>query len=104
MLQVRKELPKYKCHKEVWALKISEYKVIDSDGTVLITPEDDEFSPFKTDIGWERKIKSKNGDPGYYVVYEDGYSSWSPTKAFEEGYAKILQPTNSSPLPNKAQG
>ena len=26
--------------------------------------------------------------PGYYVVYEDGYSSFSPVEAFEKGYSK----------------
>ena len=26
---------------------------------------------------------------GYYVVYEDGYKSFSPAKAFEEGYTRI---------------
>jgi len=26
---------------------------------------------------------------GYYVVYEDGYESWSPTKEFQEGYELI---------------
>ncbi len=25
----------------------------------------------------------------YYVVYEDGYVSWSPAKAFEDGYTRI---------------
>lgn len=26
---------------------------------------------------------------GYYVRYEDGFESWSPAKAFEEGYTKV---------------
>jgi hypothetical protein len=26
---------------------------------------------------------------GYYVVYEDGYESFSPAKAFEKGYVEI---------------
>ena len=26
---------------------------------------------------------------GYYVVYDDGYSSFSPAKAFEEGYTRL---------------
>ena len=26
---------------------------------------------------------------GYYVVYKDGYESFSPAQAFEEGYARI---------------
>jgi hypothetical protein len=28
-------------------------------------------------------------EPGYYVMYEDGYISWSPSKAFEQGYTEI---------------
>lgn len=26
---------------------------------------------------------------GYYVVYEDGHTSWSPAEAFEAGYAQV---------------
>jgi len=26
---------------------------------------------------------------GYFVVYKDGYKSFSPAKAFEEGYTRI---------------
>lgn len=26
---------------------------------------------------------------GYYVLYDDGYESWSPAKAFEEGYSRL---------------
>lgn len=29
-------------------------------------------------------------EEGYRVVYEDGYVSWSPKKAFEDGYTEIL--------------
>lgn len=28
----------------------------------------------------------KEGDDGYKVIYEDGYTSWSPKKVFEEAY------------------
>lgn len=27
-----------------------------------------------------------NGEPGYRVVYADGYTSWSPKEAFEQAY------------------
>jgi len=26
---------------------------------------------------------------GYYVVYADGYKSFSPAQAFEEGYTRV---------------
>jgi hypothetical protein len=33
-----------------------------------------------------------NGAPvigGYYLLYDDGYESWSPAAAFENGYTRI---------------
>ena len=30
-----------------------------------------------------------NGMPGYRVVYEDGYESWSPKAVFEKAYRRI---------------
>jgi hypothetical protein len=26
---------------------------------------------------------------GYYVMYKDGYQSWSPASEFEDGYTRI---------------
>ena len=37
---------------------------------------------------WKDSGKHKVGDPGYKVVYPDGYESWSPKKVFEEAYHK----------------
>lgn len=85
--QVSAEMPKYKCHKEVWALKIAK---IDNDcrvGGAMITPADEGFSKFHVDKEFMDKHKPEVG--GYYVVYADGYKSYSPAKAFEEGYARI---------------
>ena len=31
----------------------------------------------------------EKGDPGYKVVYPDGYESWSPKDVFEEAYKEI---------------
>lgn len=33
-------------------------------------------------------IQSFSG--GYYVRYADGYASWSPAEAFEEGYTRVV--------------
>ena len=41
-------------------------------------------SPAPEDIG-----EHKKGDPGYKVIYPDGYVSWSPKKVFEEAYREI---------------
>lgn len=83
-----REMPRYQCHKKVWALKI---KAIDLElkGYVgaTITPEDPGYAPFKVDAAYMDKHKPVVG--GYYVVYDDSYKSFSPAKAFEEGYIRI---------------
>jgi len=33
--------------------------------------------------------REKDGLPGYRVLYEDGYESWSPAEAFEKAYRPI---------------
>lgn len=87
------EMPKYKCYKEVWALKIKsivrdgEGENRETDGSAMITPEDEGYAPFKVDFEYMHKHKPQIG--GYYVVYKDGYKSFSPAEAFETGYEKI---------------
>lgn len=91
---VQREMPKYKCYKEVWALKI---KAIvrnnedkpneETDGSAMITPEESGYAPFKVDAGYMQKHQPKVG--GYYVVYKDGYKSFSPAETFETGYELI---------------
>ena len=89
-------LPKYKSHKEVWAIKIKEIvKDVDlankenreTDGSAIITPEEGGYSPFSVDFRYLKKHNPEVG--GYYVIYKDGYASWSPASAFEEGYTKV---------------
>lgn len=86
-MSTNQEMPKYKCHKEVWALKIESIKQIDSDGNAEITPAEEGFAPFIVSCEYAEKHKPHAG--GYYVVYEDGYKSFSPAAAFEGGYAKV---------------
>lgn len=91
-----REMPRYKCHKEVWALKIADIvydsdvasrDVRETDGTAMITPEEKGFAPFKVDHEYVRKHRPKVG--GYFVVYKDGYKSFSPAEAFEDGYSLV---------------
>lgn len=80
---------RYKCHKEVSAMKIqyctffynSEFRRYD----FRIVGENDEF------VEVTREFMDKHHvTPGsYYVVYDDGYASVSPKKAFEERYTQI---------------
>lgn len=84
-----REFPKYKCHKEVWALKIKSIRVTDTlrESDAYLEFEEEGFAPIHVTAGWMFKHKPTVG--GYYVVYEDGYKSWSPAEAFEDGYTLI---------------
>ena len=80
-----KLLSLYRCHKLVLAGKIRCIG-IDGVGDDWITLEG--LARFRAPDGWMSRYKPDDlTDPGYFIVYEDGYTSWSPTKAFEEGYA-----------------
>lgn len=82
------EMPRYKCHKEVWALKIKAIKPTpEYDGSLIMFPEDKRYSAFKVSAEYAEKHKPEVG--GYYVVYKDGYKSYSPADAFEDGYTLI---------------
>ncbi len=61
--------------------------IAQTDGGVIITPEEKGFAPFRVEREYVRKHEPQAG--GYYVVYQDGYKSWSPADAFEEGYTLI---------------
>ena len=113
-----REMPRYKCHKEVWALKIAEIirvqeptferpicrgavelgtacghcercewrKEHGSPGFVIV-PEDQRYARFCVEASYVTKHNPKQG--GYYVVYADGYKSFSPAEPFEDGYTRI---------------
>jgi hypothetical protein len=53
----------------------------------VITPEDESYAPFEVSAEYVMRHKPQVG--GYYVVYPDGYKSWSPAEAFESGYTRI---------------
>lgn len=91
MNETTRELPRYKCHKEVHGLKIEKI-VVNRNGSLDVSFELEGFEPINL-VGdvVPRFAKSGNDDLGYYVVYEDGYISWSPTEAFENGYTRIEQ-------------
>lgn len=89
MSEVQCEMPKYQCHKKVWALKIKT-KMPNPEtatGGWFLHFEDDGYAPIFMNHDW--CVKNKPIDGGYYVVYEDGYKSFSPAEAFESGYTRI---------------
>ena len=88
MSEAKGQMPRYKCHKEVQALKIASIAIAE-DGSAVIVPAEPGYSRFAIAAPWAERFKGSDKDLGYYVVYEDGYASWSPSKAFEEGYTRV---------------
>lgn len=76
------DLPRWKSHKIVQAAKI-----VAIDGHVLQLEVDG--TRVKVHADTEYLIKHKPQVGGYWVVYDDGYTSWSPAEAFEAGYTRI---------------
>ncbi len=86
------EMPKYQCHKKVWALKINGIEFENSASPKNSTYaklhfENKSYLPISVDISYLNKHNPEIG--GYFVVYEDGYKSFSPADAFEGGYTLI---------------
>lgn len=98
-------LRRYQCHKIVRAAKVS---------TMQTPPAPDPRSSLFTFVGWslenmdacveipQRIVDAVNAhnaesigstrpiDLGYFIRYDDGYTSWSTTAAFEKGYTEIF--------------
>lgn len=87
------ELPKYKSHKIVEAVKITR---IDQhpNGSAVLFPEDPAYDAIEVPPEYMTRVPLTG--EGYFVRYEDGYESWSPAEAFESGYAK-LEETQAAP-------
>lgn len=83
------QMPRYQCHKQVCALKIKEIHPGGSPtepGCTLVF-EDARYAPRFMSEHWAGAHTALEG--GYLVVYADGYLSYSPAKAFEDGYTLI---------------
>lgn len=91
-------LPRWKSHKEVCADKIMEV--------------------WSAPLAWrlagggmvnvslallERVPRDKDVIGGYYVRYADGFESWSPAQAFEEGYTRLDDQPNPAPASSLEQ-
>lgn len=75
------KMPRYQSIKKVWALQIHT-----KDGNTLHFV-DERYAKKECDPALFSRYIPVPGD--YYVVYEDGYESISPRKAFEEGYVAL---------------
>ena len=91
------KLPEYRCHKIIGALKIKSIITADEinrNGRTVpfisgaeITPEEQGYPKFVVSQEYLDKHFPKVG--GYYVLYKDGYESWSPADALISGYTKM---------------
>ncbi len=88
---VETQLPKYRCFKEVWALKILNVQEVpdphDERCTTICLTFELPFTP--RTVTREYMMKHDPQPGGYWVQYADGYESWSPADAFESGYVRI---------------
>lgn len=84
-------LPRYKSHKTVAALKIAKVHK-DAHDQVWLTPAEGQGRPYGAfRVSHDYLLRHKPEAGGYYVLYADGYESWSPAKAFDDGYTLITE-------------
>lgn len=101
------QMPLYQCHKKVRALKIVHVEKVPREYLLHVDPRTEAtaqglqvamasasreatetfFHPIVVSDEWVSKHNPEAG--GYYVQYDDGYTSYSPAKAFEEGYTRL---------------
>lgn len=80
------EIPQYQCHKIVRATKITGFRANGNpDGPDILLGAVGGIVSLMDD--WHAKHKPQVG--GYYVVYDDGYTSYSPASVFEAGYTAL---------------
>ena len=90
------QMPQYRSHKKVWALKIASVEdvsvVEEHEGggmgghsEVLLSFENKTFAPVQVDA----RNRPQPATGWYYIVYPDGYQSFSPAEAFESGYSLV---------------
>lgn len=81
--------PKYSSHKTVEAAKISSVE-LGADGSLTVGLEGGYDNVLFTHQ--ERQGKPSPEAGWYLIRYVDGYVSFSPAKAFEDGYTEIYDP------------
>lgn len=80
--QVEREMPQYVSHKTVWALELATINPL----ICKLSFAEKGYAPIKVEAEMFARYVPVPGD--FYVVYADGYKSFSPRKAFLEGYTR----------------
>ncbi len=93
------DLPLYRSHKQVWAAQIvtaTQLPLAPGNEHIDVKP----LPQFSLILSVDGKEIEHTSVPGfcargvpsqgdYFVLYPDGYESWSPKAAFEEGYQRV---------------
>ena len=84
-------MDKFRCTKTVEAFQINEIEIIPQpqDGLrdAILHPVDKGVGAKVMSGLWMERHQPEVG--GYFVRYKDGYESYSPAEAFEEGYKPV---------------
>lgn len=84
------QLTKWRCHKIVRAGKITQLPMKDiPTGSWSVGIEDVNGATVPVEMPPDAFLRGLPMMGDYIIVYEDDYKSWSPAKAFEEGYTKV---------------
>lgn len=79
------ELPQWQCHKRVRAAQIVGISERGADTKLHLTGG----ISVPADATWMMRHEARAG--GFYVVYEDGYASYSPQASFIGGYTLLTE-------------
>lgn len=103
-MSTQRQMPVYKSHKTVWALKIAAIEDPNhaTDGSRLLSFVEPGYAPICVTGDYMSKHQPHEG--GYYVVYKGGYTSFCPAKEFEEGNTLVKDPQIVSTEPFLADG
>jgi hypothetical protein len=89
--RIRMRLPDWRCHKVVAAGRIEDIAPRTGHQRVLVVCGHRDL-PVAVVVPESYIERNKPVRGGYYVLYEDGYESFSPRQAFESGYRRIGLP------------
>lgn len=90
------KLPQWKCHKIVRAAQIKKIEAARMGAQLLTIEAPNPPTPLSLCeylAKQEMLVRYVPVIGDYLVVYEDGYVSFSPAKAFEEGYTRMESTT-----------
>jgi hypothetical protein len=89
----------YRCHKVVRAFRITGLQLATADTSETLGTDEVLLLPERVIVtsDWIKTRAHDRPCDGYFVQYEDGYTSWSPAAAFESGYSELVHEPAAAP-------